>query len=133
MGTRVGFNPTKKLNLSFDFTRDSANDVEHTKLARTWRVGPTASWTLNKHLTWTAGLSNTIAGDRTKTNGSRNTEFETQCSYNVGIDRGELKKVQTQMFIRYADRYARSHDSILATSALTRVKIFNAGLNLTFF
>ncbi|HEY0349242.1 MAG TPA: hypothetical protein VGC60_13915 [Pyrinomonadaceae bacterium] len=133
MGTRVGFNPTKKLNLSFDFTRDSANDVEHTKLAHTWRVGPTASWTVNKHLTWTAGLSNTIAGDRTKTNGSRDTEFETQCSYNVGIDRGELKKVQTQMFIRYADRYARSHDSVLATSALTRVKIFNAGLNITFF
>jgi hypothetical protein len=133
MGTRVGFNPTKKLNLSFDFTRDGANDLEHTKLARTWRVGPSANWTLNKHMTWTAGLSNTVAGDSTRTNGSRNTEFETQCSYNVGIDRGELKKVQTQMFIRYADRYARSHDSVVGTSALTRVKIFNAGLNITIF
>src|SRR5947208_4726810 len=42
----------------------------------------------------------------------------TQFSYRVGIDRGELKKVQTQMFIRYADRYARSHDLVFQTSKL---------------
>ena len=86
-----------------------------------------------KHITWTAGVSNTIAGDRAQTNGSRNTEFDTQFSYRVGIDRGELKKVQTQMFIRYADRYARSHDLVFGTTNLTRVKIFNAGLNITIF
>ena len=91
------------------------------------------SWTFNKHITWTAGLSNTIAGDRAETNSSRNTEFDTQFSYNRGIDRGELKKVQTQLFIRYADRYARSHDFVFQTSNLTRVKIVNAGVNITFF
>ena len=132
-GARVGFSPTTKLNLNFEITRDSANDLEGGKLARTWRVGPTASWTLNKHMTWTAGLSNTIAGDRARTNGSRDTEFDSQFSFNVGIDRGELKKVQTQMFIRYADRYARSHDFVFQTFNLTRVKIFNAGINITFF
>lgn len=132
-GARVGFSPTTKLNLNFEVTRDSANDLENVKLNRTWRVGPTASWTLNKHMTWTAGLSNTIAGNRARTNGSRDTEFDTQFSYNVGIDRGELKKVQTQMFIRYADRYARSHDLVFQTFNLTRVKIFNAGVNITFF
>lgn len=132
-GVRAGFNPTSKLSVNFDLTRDSANDLEGTKLNRTWRVGPTASWTVNKHLTWTAGLSNTIAGDRARTNGNRNTEFDSQFSYRVGIDRGELKKVQTQMFIRYADRYARSHDLVFRTSNLTRVKIFNAGVNITFF
>ncbi|HEX6187211.1 MAG TPA: hypothetical protein VFZ40_03955 [Pyrinomonadaceae bacterium] len=132
-GLRVGFNPTSKLNLNFDLTRDSANDLESAKLARTWRAGPTMSWTFNKHITWTAGLSNTIAGDRAETNSSRNTEFDTQFSYNRGVDRGELKKVQTQLFIRYADRYARSHDLVFQTSNLTRVKIVNAGVNITFF
>jgi hypothetical protein len=132
-GTRVGFNPTTKLSLNFDLTRDSANDLEGAKLARTWRAGPNVSWTLNKHISWTAGLSNTIAGDRARTSGSRNTEFETQFSYKAGLERGGLKKIQTQLFIRYADRYARAHDVIAHTSNLTRVKIFNAGVNVTLF
>jgi hypothetical protein len=132
-GVRAGFNPTSKLSINFDLTRDSANDLGSEKLARTWRIGPTLSWTLSKHLSWTASLSNTIAGDRALTNGSRNTEFDTQFSYKVGLDRGELKKVRTQMFIRYADRYARARDTTLSTFSLTRAKIVNAGLNLTFF
>jgi hypothetical protein len=133
MGVRIGFNPTNKLNLNFDLTRDSANDLETTKFSRSWRAGPTVSWNVNRHVTWTAGLSNTIAGDRARTNGSRDTEFETQFAYHLAIERSGLKKVQTQMFIRYADRYARSHDLIFQTSNLTRVKIFNAGLNITLF
>ena len=133
MGARVGFNPTRKLNLNFDLTRDSSNDLETRKLTRTWRAGPTVSWNVNKHITWTVGLSNTISGDRAQTSGSRNTEFDTQFAYHTGLERGGLRKVQAQMFIRYADRYARSHDLVFQTSNLTRVKIFNAGLNLTFF
>lgn len=133
MGVRVGFNPTSKLSLNFDLTRDSASELENAKLSRTWRVGPTASWNVNKHITWTAGISNTIAGDREQTNGSRNTEFDTQFSYRYGIERGGLKKVQAQMFIRYADRYARSNDLVFQTSNLTRVKIFSVGLNITIF
>lgn len=133
MGVRAGFNPTSKVNLNFELTRDSAAELEEGKVARTWRVGPTASWNVNKHLTWTAGLTNTIAGDRAQTNGSRNTEFDTQFTFRYGIERGGMKKVQAQAFIRYADRYARSHDLVFQTSSLTRVKIFNAGMNFTFF
>ena len=132
-GIRMGFSPTTKLNLNFDLTSDSANDLENKKLLRTWRVGSTATWTVGKHVTWTAAIANTIAGDRAQTNGSRNTEFDTQLSYRIGIDRGELKKIQTQIFIRYADRYARSHDLIFQTFNQTRVKILNAGLNITIF
>jgi hypothetical protein len=130
---RVGFNPTSSLNLNFDLNRDSSNDLESVKLVRTWRVGTTGSWNIGKHISWTAGIANTIAGDREQTNGSRNTEFETQFSYRKAMERGGLRKVQTQMFIRYADRYARSRDLIFQTSNLTRVKIVNAGLNVTFF
>lgn len=133
MGVRVGFTPTSRLNLNLDLTRDSATDLENTEFSRTWRLGSTVSWNMNSYITLTAGLSNTIAGDRALTNGSRNTEFDTQFSYRYGIERGGLKKVQAQLFIRYADRYARSHDLIFQTSNLTRVKIFNAGLNITLF
>ncbi len=132
-GVRAGFNPTSKLSVNFEVTRDSANDLGGDKLVRTWRAGPTMSWTLSKHSNWTASVSNTIAGDRAQTNGSRNTEFDTQFSYRVGLDRGELKKVQTQMFIRFADRYARSRDATFSTFNLTRTKLVNAGVNINFF
>jgi len=130
---RVGINPTSKLNLSFEVSRDSATDLEGAKLLRTWRVGTTASWNVNKNMTWTGGISNTIAGDRAQTSGSRNTEFETQFAYSVQVSRGDFKKVQGQIFVRYADRYARSHDLSFGTTSLTRVRIVNAGLNITFF
>lgn len=132
-GVRAGFNPTSGLNLNFELTRDSANDFGSVKLGRTWRIGPTVSWTLNKHMSWTAGLTNTIAGDRAQTSGSRNTEFDTQFSYRVGAERGGLKKVQCQLFVRYADRYARSRDIVFGTASLTRAQIFNGGMNVTFF
>jgi hypothetical protein len=132
-GVRAGFNPTSRLNLNFELTRDSANDFGSVKLGRTWRIGPTVSWTLTKHMSWTAGLTNTIAGDRAQTSGSRNTEFDTQFSYRIGAERGGLKKVQWQLFIRYADRYARSRDIVFGTASLTRAQIFNGGINVTFF
>ena len=132
-GVRAGFNPTSRLSLNFELTRDSGNDLGSVKLARTWRIGPTVSWTLNKHMSWTAGLTNTIAGDRAQTSGSRNTEFDTQFSYRMGAERGGLKKVQSQIFVRYADRYARSRDIVFGTASLTRTQIFNAGVNVTFF
>lgn len=130
---RVGFSPLSTLNLNFDLTREAASDLESAKLNHTWRVGSTATWNMNKHMVWTGGISNTIAGDRARTNDSRNTEFETQFAYRAGIERGGLKKVQTQIFIRYADRYARQHDVLVGITNLTRVKILNGGLNITFF
>lgn len=130
---RAGFNPSTKLNLTFDLSRDSANDLEGVRLLRTWRVGTTATWNLSKSLLWTASVSNTIAGDRAQLSGSRNTEFDTQLAYHFGLGRHDWKKVQTQMFIRYADRYGRTSEILFGITNLTRVKIVNAGLTLTFF
>ena len=72
-------------------------------------------------------------GDRAQLSGSRNTEFDTQLAYNFGLGRDGLKKVRTQMFLRYADRYGRSDDHLFGITNLTRVKIMNAGLTITFF
>jgi hypothetical protein len=130
---RVGFNPITSLNLTFDLTREAADDLENAKLNGTWRIATTATWNVNKHITWTANVANTIAGDSARTNNSRNTEFDTQFSYRIGIDRGEIKKVQTQLFIRFADRYARQHDIPNGFTNLTRLQTVNGGLNITFF
>jgi hypothetical protein len=132
-GARIGLSPLTTLKLTFDLSRDGTNDFETAKLFRTWHAGPTATWDLSKHMTWTAGISNTIAGDHARTNGSRNTELDTEFTYRAGFERGGLKKVQTQMSVRYADRYARNHDILASISNLTRVQIVTARLNITFF
>lgn len=130
---RVGFNPITALSLTFDLTREAADDLESATLNGTWRIASTATWNMSKHIAWTANVANTIAGDRARTNDSRNTEFDTQFSYRIGIERGELKKVQAQFFIRFADRYARQQDFLNSFTNLTRVKTINGGLNITFF
>lgn len=130
---RLGVNPLPSLNLNVDLSRDSANDLESLKLLHTWRVGSTAAWNLNKRMTWTGSISNTIAGDRAQTSGSRNTEFDTQFSFRAGRERERWQKVQTQVFVRYANRYARSHDLLFNLMNLTRVQILNGGVTVTFF
>jgi hypothetical protein len=130
---RAGFNPLPTLNLTFDLNRDSATDLEGVKLLRTWRIGTTLNWNLNKNFTVAANVSNTIAGDRAQTSGSRNTEFDTQLVYRFGFGREGLKKLQTQIFVRYADRYGRSNDILFDITNLNRVKLLNAGLTITLF
>jgi hypothetical protein len=132
-GARIGLSPLTTLKLSFDLSRDSTNDLENAKLFRTWHAGTTATWDLNKHMTWTTGFSNTIAGDHARTNGSRNTELDTEFTYRAGFERSGLKKVQTQMSVRYADRYARRYEVLFSSTNLTRVQIVTARLNITFF
>jgi hypothetical protein len=130
---RFGFTPLTVLNLGVDLSRDSANDLGSVKLLRTWRVGTNATWNLNKRMTWTGSVSNTIARDRERTNNSRNAEFETQFALNAGFERNRWRKLQTQMFIRYSNRFARQHDLSLNTTNRTRVQIMNAGVTVTFF
>ena len=129
---RVGLSPLTTLKLDLDLSRDGINDLENARRFRTWHAGTTATWDLNKHMTWTAGIANAIAGDHARTSGGRNTELDTQFTYRAGIERGDLKKVQTQMSIRYADRYARNHD-LSGSTNLTRLQIVTARLNITFF
>jgi hypothetical protein len=130
---RVGLSPLTTLKLNFDLSRDSTNDLGNTRQFRTWHAGPTATWDLNKRMTWTAGFANTIVGDRARTSGSRNTELDTEFTYRSTFERSGLKKVQTQMSVRYADRYARNHDVLFSITNLTRVRIVTAKLSITLF
>ena len=131
---RAGFNPTSRLNLNLELTRDSANDLEGLKLGRTWRIGPTVSWTLNKHMSWTAGINQHDCRRSSADFGLAQYRISTLSSLTGWApERGGLKKVQCQLFIRYADRYARSRDIVFGTASLTRAQIFNGGVNVTFF
>ncbi|MGH9844652.1 MAG: hypothetical protein ACREEM_38525 [Blastocatellia bacterium] len=132
-GLAFGLNPHKVFDLSFDLNLESARNFETLRTDRTLRAGINSNWRMTPRMTLNAIVSNTLAGDLARTTRNRNTEFDLQWSYQ--FTRGETgwRKVQSQFFLRYADRYARTRDFAFGLDNLTRLKTLNGGLNFVFF
>ncbi len=132
-GFRVGFTPLQTFSLNFDLSRDGANNKEINRLDGTWRAAFGMNWQLNKRATLGGNISHTLAGDKARTSRNRNFEFDAQFTYSLGVERGELKKVKTQLFVRYANRFARSRDNVFLTNSFNKQQTLNTGLSITFF
>jgi hypothetical protein len=131
----IGLNPHSALDLNFDLSAESANNKETSRIDDTLRVGSSLTWRMSfpKNSVLTANISTTIAGDRTNTNDSRNAEFDIQWAYKFGVEKSRFRKVQTQFFIRYSNRYSFSQDNVFIVRNLNKLQTFNAGLTFTFF
>jgi hypothetical protein len=132
-GVSVGLALTAALELNFDLGTDSARNRETNRLDRTLRFAPAVSWMMNAGMNLTANLSTTLAGDDAETSRSRNLEFEVQWSYRLAVERGRFRKLQSQLFVRYANRYTNTRDRLFDANNLTRTQILNLGLSFTFF
>jgi hypothetical protein len=132
-GISVGLpvSPTFDLNVEFSF--DSASSKETGRIDRTYRLAPSITWRMNQRATLTTSLSTTFAGDVTKLNQNRNVEFDLQWAYQFSAGKDRFKKVQSQAFIRYANRYASSRDNVFNLNNLTKAQTLNVGLSFTFF
>lgn len=132
-GLRVGFTPAPAFSLNFELSHDSADNREIVRLDGTWRAALGMNWQITPRLAFGGNLSHTIAGDEARTTRNRNLEFDAQIAYSLGVERGELKKVKTQIFVRYANRFARTRDNVLLSTNLNKQQTLNAGLSITFF
>lgn len=130
---KFGFNSGARFQTSVELNRESAFEREFNKTSRTWRVATSMTWQIDKRFTWTGNLSHTIAGDIENISRNRNVEFDTQLAFTFGVEKSKFKKVQTQAFIRFADRLAITRDFAAGTRDRTRVQIINAGITITFF
>jgi hypothetical protein len=132
-GISVGLpvSPTFDLNVEFSF--DSAKSKESQRIDRTYRLAPSITWRMNQRATLTSSLSTTLAGDVTKFTQNRNVEFDIQWAYQFSAGKDRFKKVQSQAFIRYANRYASSRDNVINLNNLTKAQTLNIGLSFTFF
>jgi hypothetical protein len=132
-GISVGIpvSPTFDLNVEFGF--DSAKAKETGRIDRTYRLAPNITWRMNQRATLTSSLSTTFAGDVTRFNQNRNLEFDMQWAYQFSAGKDRFKKVQSQAFIRYANRYASSRDRVFNLNNLTKAQTLNIGLSFTFF
>lgn len=130
---KFGFNSGARLQTSVELNRESAFEREFNKTSRTWRVGTSLTWQIDKRFTWTGNLTHTIAGDIENISRNRNVEFDTQLAFTFGVEKSKFRKVQTQAFIRFADRLAITRDFAAGTRDRTRIQIINAGITITFF
>jgi hypothetical protein len=132
-GFTVGITPASSLDLNFDLSLESARNFETGRIDDTNRVGANINWRMWQRATLSATVSTIFAGDVAETSRSRNAEVDLQWSYRFGLERSRYRKMQSQFFIRYANRYARSFDNIFGFDNLTRLQTLNVGLSFTFF
>jgi len=129
-----GWNPLTTLELNFDLNFEDSNNREQARTDRTLRFGFTANWQATTRQTVNAVFSTIGAGDLGRTNKSLNHEFDFQWAYRLNREsENRFKKVQTNYFIRYANRFARTRNLLENVSNLTKLQTFNTGLNFIFF
>jgi len=130
---RLGINATSKVNLNIDLSAESSANKETGRIDRTERLGPGVTWLLTKHMSVSANLANTIAGDAARTSHSRNTEFDGAWTYRFELGKEGLRKVAGQFFLRYANHYSHSYDRIFVIDTLRKNQTLTANLGITFF
>jgi hypothetical protein len=132
-GFTFGWTPVTQLDMSFDLNLESADNREQRRVDRTNRIGTSINWRMNPRSTLSVMVSSLFAADVAHTKKNRNVEVDTQWSYRLGVDRGSLKKMQSQFFVRYANRYARAFDNTFGFGTLTKLQTLNTGISFTFF
>lgn len=129
----VGLQPNPKIAVNVDVGWDSAFNKEQKRTDHTFRIGPNINWTMSKSMIFTAAISATRIANVVNTSNSFSSEADIQWSYRLAVEKSKYRKVQTQLFVRYSNRYAYTRDSIFAISNLTRFQSINGGLNFIFF
>jgi hypothetical protein len=132
-GFLIGVTVTKSLDLNLDLSRESAHNRETGKTDHTLRLAPAINWRMTNTSALAANLSTSLAGNSFGDSDGRNIEFDLQWSYRFAFGKDRFKKVQSQFFIRYANRYALARDRIFIVNNLNKLQTLNLGLSFTFF
>lgn len=132
-GFTVGLNPLTTLSFNVGINLESANNLELAQINNTKALTFGINWQPFKGATFASNFSNTIAGDKARTNDNKNTNFDVQFAYNFNFEKDKFRKFGMQSFIRFADTFARNRDFTIITDNRTRVKILTAGLTFNFF
>ena len=132
-GFTFGVNARSNLDLAYELNAEGARNFELDQTNRLWRSSVNINWRMTKQAALVAILSGTMGGDLKQISQSRNGEVDLQWSYRLGRDRGEWNRVQSQVSIRYANRYARVSDALFGIDNLTKFQTLNVNLTFTFF
>ena len=134
-GITVGLKPHSTLDLDFELSQEFLKNFEEPRIDRTFRFGTRATWQTPflKNSTFSGSLSTTLAGDTNNFNNSRNAEFDVQWTYRFSFGKEKFKKLEAQLFIRYANRYGDIIDRQVFVNSFNKTQSFNAGLSFNIF
>lgn len=127
--------PFSTLGLDFELSREHLKNFEQPRTDRTFRFGTRITWETPflKNSIFSANLSTTLAGDTNNFNDSRNADFDVQWAYKFGFGKEKFKKLDTQFFIRYANRYGDTIDRQFFVNNFNKTQSFNMGLTFNIF
>ena len=131
-GATIGYTPHAGFNLDFDVNTEQAKNFETRRLDRTLRFGVITNWRMTSHAALSLNLSTLGAGDLARLSHNRTIEGDAQWSYRFSYEQTRWRKFQGQFFIRYANRYARSSDSLFQLNNLVKTWNTSLGLSLTY-
>ncbi len=136
-GLTIGLNLTQALDVNFEANNEQAKNFEFRRTDRTMRYAVNTSWRVTTRAIFAINLSTIGAGDIARTSSSRTIEGDAQLSYRLDGEHPVMQRIfagrmQAQFFIRYANRFALTHDSVFVVDSLNKVWTLNTGFNLTF-
>lgn len=132
-GFTVGINPLQILTFNVGFTFDSQRNFELDQVNQTKNLTFGANWQPFKGATFSGNFSQALTGDKSRTNRNRNINYDVQFSYNFGVEKSRFRKFGTQMFVRFADTFARQRDFVNDLNNRTQTRIMTAGMTFNFF
>ncbi len=130
-GMTFATKPTGDIDLDLDFAREEQTNLEQPRTNQTFRIGARSVWRTPflKNSAFSANLSTTLAGDTDNINEARNVEFDIQWAYRFTLGKKKFRKLDTQFFIRYANRYGSTVDRLLFANTFNKTEAFNFGLS----
>lgn len=132
-GFTLGVNPLETLSFNVGLTLDSQRNFELEQVNGTKTLNFGVNWQPFKNATLTTDFSQNLAGDAARTNRNRSINYNAQFAYNFNIEKSRFKKFGMQLFVRFADAFARNRDFINDLNNRTQTKLVTGGLTFNFF
>ncbi|MBK9155599.1 MAG: hypothetical protein IPM25_15550 [Chloracidobacterium sp.] len=134
-GVTFGMKPWEDLDLDLELSEEAQENFEQQRIDRSVRVGARAAWrtVFLPNSIFSGGLTVTVAGDDGNNSDARNAEFDLQWAYRFTLGKKKFKKLDTQFFIRYSNRYGNTIDRIQVLNSFNKTQAFNMGLTFNIF
>lgn len=132
-GVAVGMNPLPTLSFNVGINFESTRNFELVQTNQTKALTLGLTYQPFKGATFSGNFSNSLAGNLVRTNSTKNTNYDVQFAYNFNVEKSKFRKFGMQSFIRFADTFAFTGDSIFDINNRSRVRILTAGLTFNFF
>ncbi len=134
-GFSFNFKLLKNLSVSANTGINQIVSLEKPRTDKTFNLGTTITWqnAIFTNSTFLGNFNGTVAGDTNNLTDNRNGSMSLEWSYKRSFGKEGLKKIQSQFFIRYNNRYGNFVDRIFRINNFNKRQTFNFGLNFTFF